>query len=148
MVPGVGVTRRQQPANQIVGVGADLDTSRIQLGFHYHRDCQVDRQALGTLTGFRSWTAARHPVLDMAAALAILGENDQADFATWRVYLHDRAAGTAQRLEVATRGGGTAFANPTVTMLRDPAGRDALVVTLFLPRHQPSALVRSASWQD
>ena len=30
-------------------------------------------------------------------------------------------------------GGSTAFANPTATMLRDPVGRDALLVTLFLP---------------
>ena len=32
-----------------------------------------------------------------------------------------------------THGGSTAFANPTATMLRDPAGRDALMVTLFVP---------------
>jgi hypothetical protein len=32
-----------------------------------------------------------------------------------------------------THGASTAFANPTATMLRDPAGRDALMVTLFLP---------------
>jgi photosystem II stability/assembly factor-like uncharacterized protein len=32
-----------------------------------------------------------------------------------------------------THGGSTAFANPTATMLRDPEGRDALMVTLFVP---------------
>jgi hypothetical protein len=32
-----------------------------------------------------------------------------------------------------THGGSTAFANPTATMLHDPAGRDAVMVTLFLP---------------
>src|SRR4029453_12821970 len=44
----------------------DLDSSWVELGFHYHRDCRVDRQALGTLTGFRAWSAARYPELDAA----------------------------------------------------------------------------------
>ena len=63
----------------------------------------------------------------------IEAQGRRGDFATWRIYLHDRATGTAQRLEVMTHGASTAFANPTATMLRDPAGRDALMVTLFLP---------------
>jgi hypothetical protein len=63
----------------------------------------------------------------------IEAQGRRGDFATWRIYLHDRATGTAERLEVTTHGGSTAFANPTATMLRDPAGRDALMVTLFLP---------------
>jgi hypothetical protein len=127
---------------------------------HYHRDCRVDRQALGTLAGFGAWTAARNLELEGAverAAAAVgeqvrgnigdrdhlgyLGRDDdlieaqgrRGDVGTWRVYLHDRAAGTAQRLEVLTHGASTAFANPTATMLRDPAGRDALMVSLVLP---------------
>ena len=55
------------------------------------------------------------------------------DFASWRVYLYDRAAGTAQRLEIVTHRGSTAFANPTATMLLDPEGHDAVMVTMFLP---------------
>jgi hypothetical protein len=143
-----------------VSLDTDLDSSRVELGFHYHRDCRVDRQALGTLTGFRTWTAARNPELDAAVERAAaaggeqvrgnIGDRDhlrylgrdydlieaqgrRGDFATWRVYLHDRAAGTAERLEVTTHRGSTAFANPTATRLRDPTGRDALMVTLFLP---------------
>jgi hypothetical protein len=148
------------PSLRRINLDTDLDTSRIELGFHYHCHCRVDRQALGTLTGFRAWTAARHPELDAAverAAAAVgeqvrgnIGDRDhlryrgrdydlieaqgrRGDFASWRIYLHDRATGTAERLEVVTHGGSTAFANPTATMLRDPAGRDALMVTLFLP---------------
>jgi hypothetical protein len=148
------------PSIRRIDLDTDLDTSRIELGFHYHRDCQVDRQALGTLTGFRAWYAARYPGLDAAierAAAAVgeqvrgnIGDRDhlryldkdfdlveaqgrRGDFASWRVYLYDRATGAAERLEVMTHGGSTAFANPTATMLRDPAGRDALMVTLFLP---------------
>ena len=137
-----------------------LDASRIELGLHYHRDCQVDRQARGTLTGFRTWTVATDPELDAAVerAAAAAGEriggnvgdrdhvryldNDydlveaqgrQGDFASWRVYLCDRSAGTARRLDILTHRGSAAFANPTATMLRDPAGRQAVMVTLFLP---------------
>jgi hypothetical protein len=139
---------------------ASLDGSRIELGFHYHRACQVDRQARGTLTGFRTWTAATDPELDAAVERAAaaagvrirgnIGDRDhlrhlgrdydlieaqgrRGDFATWRVYLHDRAAGTTEPLDVVTHRGSTAFANPTATPLRDPAGRDAIMVTLFLP---------------
>jgi hypothetical protein len=143
-----------------ISLDAGVDASRIELGFHYHRDCQVDRQARGTLTGFRAWTAAINPELDAAierAAAAAgeqvegnIGDRDhlryldrdydlveaqgrRGDFASWRVYLYDRAVGTAERLDILTHGGSTAFANPTATMLRDPAGRDAVMVTLFLP---------------
>jgi hypothetical protein len=136
------------------------DASRIELGLHYHRDCQVDRQARGTLTGFRAWTTATAPELDAAVERAAaaageqiggnIGDRDhlyyrgrdydlveaqsrRGDFGSWRVYLYDRAAGTAQRLSIVTHVGSRAFANPTATVLRDPVGRQAVMVTLFVP---------------
>jgi len=148
------------PSIRQVSIDGGLDGSRIELGFHYHRACQVDRQARGTLTGFKSWTAATDPELDAAVERAAaaaggriggnIGDRDhlrhlgrdydlieaqgrRGDFATWRVYLHDRAAGTTEPLDVVTHRGSAAFANPTATPLRDPAGRDAIMVTLFLP---------------
>jgi hypothetical protein len=148
------------PSFRQVSLDADVEAARIELGLHYHRDCQVDRQARGTLTGLRAWTAATNPQLDVAierAAAAVgeridgnIGDRDhlryldrdydlveaqsrRGDFASWRIYLHDRAAGTAQRLDIVTHGGSRAFANPTATLLRDPAGRQALMVTLFVP---------------
>jgi hypothetical protein len=148
------------PSIRQISLDADVGASRIELGFHYHRDCQVDRQALGTLSSFRTWSAARYPQLDAAiehAAAAVgeqvrgnIGDRDhlryldkdydlveaqgrRGDFATWRVYLYERAARTAERLEVVTHGGSTAFANPTASVLRDPEGRDVLMVTMFLP---------------
>jgi hypothetical protein len=49
-------------------------------------------------------------------------------FASWQVYLYDRAAGAAQRrLNIVTHGGSRAFANPTATVLHDPAGRQAVM---------------------
>jgi hypothetical protein len=137
----------------------DVDASTIELGFHYHRRCRVDRQARGTLRGFAHWTAATEPALDAAVVRAAaaageriggnIGDRDhvrylgedydlveaqerEGDFGTWRVYLVERSAMTAQRLKVITHGGSTAFANPTATCLRDPSGRDAVMVTLFL----------------
>ena len=130
------------PSIEQVDLDAGVGASRIELGFHYHRDCRVDRQAHGTLSGFRSWSAARNPELDAAierAAAAVgeqvrgnIGDRDhlryrsqdydlveaqgrRGDFATWRVYLYDRSAMTAERLEVVTHGGSTAFANPRAT---------------------------------
>jgi hypothetical protein len=148
------------PSIARVVLAPDVDAATIDLGFHYHRDCRVDRQARGRLTGFRRWTATTHPALDAAiersAAAAgeriggNIGDRDhlryqgrvydlveaqglQGDFGTWRVYLHDRSTWTARQVEVVTHGGSTAFANPTATLLRDPSGRDAVMVTLFLP---------------
>jgi len=137
----------------------DVDASTIEVGFHYHRRCRVDRQALGTLAGFARWTAATNPGLDAvverAAARAgeriggniggrdhlrylgadydlVEAQGREGDFGSWRVYLVDRSSMTARRVEVVTHGGSTAFANPTATCLRDPSGRDAVMVTLFL----------------
>jgi hypothetical protein len=148
------------PSIRRITFDPDVDASRIEVGFHYHRDCQVDRQARGTLTGFREWTPATDPELDAAVQRAAaaagepiggnIGDRDhlrymnkdydfveaqgrKSDFGSWRVYLYDRPARTAQRLDIVTHGGSTAFANPTATTLRDPAGRDAVMVTLFLP---------------
>ena len=55
------------------------------------------------------------------------------DFGSWRLYLHNWQTGTAAQLPVATNGGSTAFANPTVTVLTSPSGRPAIVTTLFVP---------------
>jgi hypothetical protein len=148
------------PSIRRIGLDGGPDRSRIELGLHYHRACQVDRQARGTLTGFRTWTAATDPELDAAVERAAaaageriggnIGDRDhlrhlgrdydlieaqgrRGDFATWRVYLHDRTAGTTERLEIVTHNGSKAFANPTATPLRDPAGREAIIVTMFLP---------------
>jgi hypothetical protein len=148
------------PSIRQVSFDAGVDASRIELGLHYHRNCQVDRQARATLTGFQEWTATTNPQLDAAVERAaaaageqiggnigdrdhlryrgkdydlVEGEGRRDDFASWRVYLYDRSAGSAQQLNIVTHGGSTAFANPTATVLRDPAGRQAVMLTLFVP---------------
>jgi hypothetical protein len=138
----------------------DIDHSTIEIGFHYYSDCDVDRQARGTLVNFSSWSATQAPavdeaIIDAASAAGIelrgnIGDRDSinyggqrfdimegggsnSDFGSWRVYLYDAVAGSAVKLNPTTHRGSTAFANPTITSLMSPAGKPAIVVTLFVP---------------
>jgi len=137
-----------------------LDDSVIEVGFHYHRNCDVDRQARGVLTGFTSWKAAADPATDAVLVAAAergghavngnIGDRDamvfdkirysvhevqsvNGDFGTWRVYLYNWQTGTAAYLPILTHGGSTAFANPTFTAITAPCGNPAVVATMFLP---------------
>jgi hypothetical protein len=143
-----------------VSLTPHIDNSVIELGFHYHRDCDVDRQARGVLTNFTSWKAAADPDTDAVLVAAAeraghpvngnLGDRDammfdnvrysvhevqyaKGDFGTWRVYLHNWQTGDAAYLPVTTHGRSTAFANPTVTTLLAPSGNPAVVATMFVP---------------
>jgi hypothetical protein len=132
----------------------DIDHSTIDVGFHYFRNCDVDRQARGALQNFSSWSA--HVDGGLNAALETfhpggnIGDRDffpllggsynihevqftKGDFGSWRVYLYDWLTGVASPLAIRTHRGSTAFANPTVTSLVSPSGRPALLVTLFIP---------------
>ncbi|PWU25067.1 MAG: hypothetical protein C5B48_03180 [Candidatus Rokuibacteriota bacterium] len=131
-----------------------IGRSTIKVGFHYFRDCKVDRQAGGVLRDFSSWSAGvdgrANRILEAFKPGGNIGDRDFAslpggrfsihevqfrlhDFGSWRVFLYDRNAGRAFQLNVKTHHGSTAFANPTFTVLRSPRGRPALLVTLFLP---------------
>ena len=126
----------------------------IDVGFHYFRNCDVDRQARGTLTGFAQWSASSQPALDAPfeafGPRGNIGDRDnvsfagvsynlhevqftKGDFGSWRTYLYDWGARHASPLAIATHGGSTAFANPSATLLTAPSGRPALLVTLFIP---------------
>jgi hypothetical protein len=61
------------------------------------------------------------------------------DWSSWRVYLHDETAGgrgdtshAMTKLNVRTHGVSASFGNPTATVVTDPGGRRAVVVTFFL----------------
>ncbi len=128
----------------------DIDHSIIDVGFHYQRNCDLDRQARGRLTNFTTWTAAADTGADdrLTAAAAAqgrvvngnIGDRDSAlfdniryalyevqyvkgDFGSWRLYLHNWQTGTATYLPVTTHGGSTAFANPTVHRDHLPGGQ-------------------------
>jgi hypothetical protein len=134
----------------------DIDHSTINIGFHYFRDCDVDRQASGVLTNFSSFSAAPNAELNSAIenfgvqgnigdrdAITFEGETynihegqyTKGDWSSWRVFLYDWATHAAQQLGVRTDRGSVSFANPTFSLVDSPngEGRKALVVTLFLP---------------
>ena len=148
------------PSIYSVSLTPDIDHSIIDVGFHYQRNCDLDRQARGRLTNFASWTAAADPGADalLTGAAAAqgrtvtgnIGDRDTAmfdntrytlhevqyvknDFGSWRIYLHNWQTGTAAYLPVTTHGGSTAFANPTFTSITSPSGKPAVLATLFVP---------------
>jgi hypothetical protein len=132
----------------------DLDHSIINVGFHYFRGCDVDRQAIGTLTNFASWkTQADANLNTLFTNLGTIGGNvgdrdalfyqgrpyalvegqgRKNDFGTWRPYLFDRTANSLIRLQLHTDGGSTSFGNPTYTELTLPGGKWGFVSTQFI----------------
>jgi hypothetical protein len=138
-----------------VRLGPDIDHSVIDLGGHYWWKCDRDRQFRALLVDFDSWHPAAQPRYDDAVlrwgvggnvggrdAVAfrghrfevIEGQHAKSDFGSWRVFVYDCLTGRAEPAAIRTDGGSTAFANPKVTALTLPDGRDALAVSLFLPR--------------
>jgi hypothetical protein len=145
-----------------------LAHSRITVGIHYFKDVDgdgfpdVDREAEGVLTDFKSWRAHDDAVVNSAfQSLATphegfsgppqgnFGDRDEVvlegahlrlyeaqyvaqDFSSWRLFMYDVASRSLTPLAVATSGGSHAFGNPTVTALVSPAGRPALLVTMIV----------------
>jgi hypothetical protein len=128
--------------------------STITVSHHYFAGCKTDRQAAGTLRNFGTWTTATLPTVDerltAAGAQGKHGDRDTFSYqgkkytlfegsvsgtsfsmGDWRNYLYDGT--TATQLSIRTARGSTAFANPAVTVLNDPAGVPSLLVTQFIP---------------
>ena len=157
------------PSFDSVTLSPDIKTSVIKVGMHHH-ECDTaadtDRQSLGTLTNFSSWSAVKQPtisqaLIDAAAAAGKtvdgnIGDRDTLtwggvkygihevqynkgatgqnnSFASWRPYLYDHAANSARLLAMKTHRGSTAFANPSYSLVKDPHGRPAIVVGVFIP---------------
>jgi Bacterial Ig domain len=132
----------------------DLDHSIINVGFHYFRGCDVDRQAIGTLTNFTTWrTTADANLNTLFTNLGTVGGNvgdrdalfyqgrpyslveaqdKKNDFGTWRPYLFNRTANSLTRLQLHTDGASTSFGNPTYTELTLPGGNRGFVSTQFI----------------
>jgi hypothetical protein len=143
-----------------VRLSPDIDHSTIDVGGHYYRNCDLDRQQRGTLTDFRSWQAKAQPTFDDALLYwhvagnigdrdeftfqtfrygLIEGQYTRGDFASWRCFVYDYQTGNADPLTIRTDRGSTAFANPSATVLTDPRGRHAIVISLFLPHEGAGA---------
>jgi Bacterial Ig domain len=132
----------------------DLDHSIINVGFHYFKGCDVDRQAIGTLTNFSSWkTQADANLNTLFTNLGTIGgnvgdrdallyqgrpyslveaQNTKNNFGTWRPYLFDRTPNSLTRLQIKTHAGSTSFGNPTYTELTLPGGDRGFVSTQFI----------------
>ncbi|WP_369256897.1 hypothetical protein [Streptomyces sp. R35] len=127
----------------------------VELTGHYRAECDTDRQLRATLTDFTTWQAEPDRRLDRALEswgtggnigdrsllrlggrklVLIEGQRWRKDFGSWRTYAYDPATGRADRLTLRTHGGSRAFANPSATLLTDPDGHPALLVSLFVPR--------------
>jgi hypothetical protein len=127
----------------------------VKVGFHYYRNCQVDREALGTLKNFTTWEPQVNTKLnkaiinDTAVQNGKIGDRDQInfkgyifilveaqltlnDFGSWRVFLYNKQTGRARMMHISTKGGSKNFANPALTNL-NLNGEKAIVVTLFVP---------------
>lgn len=126
-------------------------STAVDFGFHYFADCDLDREARGTMD-WQSWSGMKRPELD-AAVLAHgvaggIGDRDvvrfrgrefmlveamsvRDDWSTWKIYLIDRERATP--LTFATDGGSGAFTNPSAEVV-DLKGQSTLVVSLFVPQ--------------
>lgn len=126
----------------------------VELTGHYRARCDTDRQLRATLRDFTTWHAEPDLRLDRALEawgtsgnigdrsslelgegelVLIEGQRWREDFGSWRTYAYDPATGRAERLTLNTHGGSRAFANPSATLLTDPQGHPALLVSLFVP---------------
>ncbi len=125
--------------------------ARVDIAFHYHADCDLDRQAGGT-TDWTTWEATTRPAVDRAMAAARvtghMGDRDRIHFrghdltliegqlfrenvGSWRTFLYDPSTGTAELLRFRTPAGSVAFSNPTITAI-EMYGRPAILVTLYV----------------
>jgi hypothetical protein len=151
--PGSGV--EGTPAIEAVDLRGGLDHSTITISFHYLSPGLVDREGIGVLTNFSTWSAHEDEPLDDALIHAGLdgkhgdrsfvpGSDDelelveaQADSVSpWQVYLYNRRSDAVTFLHIKTPKASRSFANPTIACVPDPAGAAVAVVTLFLPNQQ------------
>ena len=141
---------------------ATSDLSSISIGFHYLKNCSVERQARGTLRAFgpTSWSPSTATSLDNAIIAAgaasdgNIGDRDGAfyDGAFQRLHEGEVADVTSRvprnflltgdvgsQLTITTHGGSRSFAHPTFTPLRLPSGELGIVVTELLDKGSAAA---------
>lgn len=148
------------PTIEWVHWNGGLRRSTIGLGFHYETAPGgargPDREATGTVRGFRTWTAYPDPSADTALDRQGLvgshgdwrgfsfdgdawrlyeGQTAYNDFGTWRVVLEGPSSGRVYpvTLTMGARPVTSSFANPTARVVPAPeGGGQVLVVTMFL----------------
>jgi hypothetical protein len=122
----------------------------------------LDRQATAVLTNFDRWDARPRPDLDVdflrlkafhrgfaGPPRGSIGDRDQiildgvrldlqeaqyvpGDYSSWRTFVVDPRSRVPRPLEIVTDGASRSFGNPTATALRSPAGKPAVLVTMYV----------------
>jgi len=130
----------------------DWSRSQIDLGFHFWRHSDVDRQAFGWVSGFEKMTYCGIDRINESLEATYqgnIGDRDEfevgrrtyrvleaqykkGDWGSWRI-LFGEPSGKMVELKIATPGRSTSFANPAVTTLTLPNGKPGLLVSYFLP---------------
>ena len=145
-------TNEGTPQVSIKRWGAGPFDSELRITFHYLRDIDVDRQAIGTLTNFTSWgatpDATTNTLLEGFAIRGAIGDRSDItyggrafgivegqlvknDHRTWRMFLVDRTRGQARMVAAKLPAGGYSLGNPAVTILPGPAGTPVLFESTF-----------------
>ena len=130
----------------------EASSTFLDVGFHFYDDCIVDRPARGT-TDWKTWRAKPRPQLESAIrrfdVRAGVGDRDTIMFRgfhftlqeamavpdhweSFRVYLYDDVAGTAEPLDLRTDAGCVAFTNPVVELV-ELDHLPTLVAGMFVP---------------
>jgi hypothetical protein len=155
-----GVVAKSYDAPMVFSVCANgtpnlysASNASVDFGFHYFSNCDVDRQARGSMN-WRSSKATKQTNVDNAILYwgvqgniggrdgyfnfrgynfgLIEGQYTKGDFGSWRSFIYDYQTGNAEPLNITTHGGSTAFANPKFTSMQID-GQWAVVVSLFIP---------------
>ena len=124
---------------------------RVDLSFHYHADCERDRQASGW-TDWTTWEAVARPERDQALIdrgvaghigdrdtisfrgydlMLLEGERIPGDWSSWRTFIYDDETRGADEISFRTHAGSQAFSNASISEVRVD-GQDAILVTLYL----------------
>ena len=154
-----GVVNKSYDAPMVFSICANgtpnlyaASSSSCDVGFHYFKNCDVDRQARAT-TNWSNWTATVQTNVDNAVLFwgvtgnigdrdgmsgfqgynfgLIEGQFTKGNFGTWSCYLYDYQTGNSDKLTMQTPGGSVSFGNPTMEMVAIN-GRPAVLATMFL----------------
>jgi hypothetical protein len=135
-----------------------ISSSKIEVTHHFYDQLtspRRDLQGVATLTNGRTWSNSRDTTMNnlitSAGGTGKIGDREvfkvgstvyevvEAQigpagnyYDTWRLFLVNKTANTAQQLSPALAGGAKSLGNPTLTFVTLPNGKSALVFTYFI----------------
>jgi peptidoglycan hydrolase-like protein with peptidoglycan-binding domain len=139
-----------------VTYSGDINNSTIELTYHYFENSVRDRQAVGTLTNFSSWSGGADGTINStmdARGYSHLGDRDLFQVGDtryeileanpnepsstngwdkWRLFLINKNTNEIRQLTPAIPGGAYSIGNPSVSFVTLPNGGNALILTAFI----------------